>query len=220
MKKKPTKTKPNKSTKPTLVVMVLDRTGSMNTCKAETISGYNAYVDAMRKAEKMRMTLVQFDSISIDTVQADVPIKEAIKLSEKNYIPRANTPLYDAVGRTIQDTKTKCKGCDVLFVTLTDGLENASSEWSHEKVQAAIKECETAGWAFAHIGVGTQGWAAGNYMYAGTRSEGNVLRTDGKNVARSLARAGGQNVCYASAVGVAKMKLKADFFAGKKDDTE
>jgi len=191
----------------------------MANCKQETIKGYNAYVDALRKSPSMRMTLVQFDSAGIDTVQAAVPIKDAIRLDDDNYIPRALTPLYDAVGATIENTKKKAKECDVLFVTLTDGLENASTNWSYEKIQHAITECEANGWAFAHIGVGANGWAAGQSMYAGTQSIGNVLRTDGKNIARSMARAGGQAVHYASVTGLAKSALKVDFFAGKKDDT-
>jgi uncharacterized protein YegL len=217
MRKKPTKTKP---TRPTWAVLVLDETGSMSSCKAETISGYNAYVDALRKSKDMLFTLVKFDSISIKTVQDGVPIKEAIKLDAKNYTPGALTPLYDAVGKTIESTKEKKKDYDVLMVTLTDGLENASTKWSYEQIQHDIKKCEGEGWAFAHIGVGNQGWAAGEKLYAGTQSVNNVLRTDGKNVARSLARAGGQSVCYAAASMVGKEDLKADFFAGQKDDTE
>ena len=222
MKKKPTKTKQNKPTKPTWAVLVLDETGSMLVCKAETISGYNAYVDALRKSKDkdMLFTLVKFDSISIRTVQDGVPIRDAVKLDDKNYTPGALTPLYDAVGQTIETINEKNEDYDVLMVTLTDGLENASTKWSYEQIQHDIKKCEGEGWAFAHIGVGNQGWAAGEKLYAGTQSVNNVLRTDGKNVARSLARAGGQAVSYAAATTIGKENLKANFFAGKKDDTE
>ena len=69
----------------------------------------------------------------------------------------------------------------------------------------------------AHIGVGNQGWAQGNQLYRGTRSVGNVLRTDGKNIRRSMAKCRWTGCClYAACSVIDKEQLKADFFAGKK----
>jgi hypothetical protein len=224
MKKKTTKQskKPtaSKTIKPTWAVMVLDETGSMAHCQGETISGYNAYVDGMRPSKHIKkFSLIKFDSTSITTVQDGVPLKDAIKLDNRNYQPGSMTNLYDAVGQTIHAMREKVKDHDVVFITLTDGLENASTHFTYEQVQHDIKESEKLGWTFAHIGVGNQGWAQGNQLYRGTRSVGNVLRTDGKNIRRSMAKAGGQAVAYAACSVIDKEQLKADFFAGKKDDT-
>ena len=50
--------------KPTLVTFVLDETGSMEPVKAQTISGFNEYVDTLKKIEnaKVSMTLTKFNS--------------------------------------------------------------------------------------------------------------------------------------------------------------
>lgn len=206
--------------KPTLVVFVLDRTGSMAQCKSEAISGFNSYVDGLGDTPNMRLTLVQFDSESIDTVHEAVALSKVNRLTDKTFTPRAMTPLHDAVGRTIKATQAKAQDSKVLFVTLTDGQENASSEWDATTLKALMVEREKQDkWTFVHIGVGPGGWAAAAHLAAGTQSHSNVLRTDGKNVARSLRRAGAHSVCYASSVGT-NDTVATDFFAGQTDDTK
>lgn len=68
MKTKPkTKSKPAISAvKPTRVVFLLDRTGSMSTVNAETISGFNGYLDTLKGAPNTTITVVQFDTLGID----------------------------------------------------------------------------------------------------------------------------------------------------------
>ena len=225
------KTKTKKATKPTgkgqdtLVVFLLDRTGSMSNCRDEAINGFNSYVDGLGKSPNIRFTLVQFDSVSIDEVHSAVPLSQVKKLNYDNYTPRAMTPLHDAVGRTIKSTQKHAKGKLVVFATLTDGHENASEEWDAHTIKAEIKRREKEDdWTFVHIGVGTEGWAAANRLAAGTQSAGNVLRTNSANLKRSFAKAGGQTLAYAQASvagdTAAINELKADFFAGDKDDTK
>ena len=79
--------------------MLLDRSGSMQVNKAETISAFNQYVEATQKSFKGRFTLTQFDSEAIDTPQLNVKIKEIRKLDDHTYQPRGATPLLDAPKR-------------------------------------------------------------------------------------------------------------------------
>lgn len=191
--------------KPTLVAFLLDRTGSMDQCRDETIKGFNGYLDELKKQKlgDLRFTLTQFDSIAVEVIHNAVPLAQVKRLTEETYEPRANTPLYDAIGRTIRETE-KAAGdkYKVLFVTLTDGEENASSEWTDASVKALIKEKEDkAKWTFAYIGVGLNGFTATQRVAAGTMSASNVMRSSHKGTKRAYSRFAAATALYAHNVG-------------------
>ena len=85
----------------TEIVAILDRSGSMGTLIAETIGGFNNFVEEQKKTDgKAILTLVQFD----DQYQIDyegVDVNDVKPLDEKTYVPRGMTALLDAVGKTI-----------------------------------------------------------------------------------------------------------------------
>lgn len=91
--------------KDTLIGVVLDRTGSMASCAAATIKGFNEFVQGQRKAQngaRTLMTLVQFDSPAgrqhdIDVNFIGVPIDSVPALNTESYQPRGGTPLHDAI---------------------------------------------------------------------------------------------------------------------------
>lgn len=177
----------------------------MESVKNETITGFNSYIDTLKKADgKTSVTVVQFDSQSIDKLCDGVPVKQATRLNNEIYQPRAFTPLYDALGKTLVSTKESVNGEKVLFVILTDGKENASTEWNEHKVKELMKEREDKDkWTFAYIGIGPEGWDSMQRVSAGLKSASNVLNAQhsGKGMMRSFARAGGQSVAYCSSIG-------------------
>lgn len=191
--------------KPTLVAFLLDRSGSMSNCLDETITGFNNYIRELRARDdgSMRFTLTQFDSRSIDIIHDAVPLKAVKQMTDETYQPRAFTPLYDAIGKTIRETETKATGkYKVLFVPLTDGLENMSHEWNSESIKALIKTKEDqAHWTFAYIGVGLDGWAATTTLAAGTSGATNVLRTTAKDTAKTYRQFAGATNAYACSTG-------------------
>lgn len=207
--------------KPTRVVVLLDRTGSMSSVKQETITGFNAYLDTLKKAgDQTTISIVQFDSQSIDKLCDGVKVKAAPRLNDEIYQPRAMTPLYDALGKTLVSTKESSNGSKVLFVILTDGQENASTEWTDAKVKVLMKEREDKdNWTFAYIGIGPDGWAAMNRVSSGLRSSSNVMNIahSGKDVKRAYARAGGQSVMYACSTATDK-GVMTKFWGKKKDE--
>lgn len=188
--KKPTQD----SSKPTLVAFLLDRSGSMEACAEETRKGFDGYIKTLREDPAnliMRFTLTQFDSQEVEIVHNAVDLTEVKPLDFK---PRGWTPLFDAIGKTIRATQKKAGDkYKVLFVTLTDGQENSSSEWRQDTVNKLIKEMEEEhAWTFAHIGVGIAGWESGRQYLAGTSSASNAMYSpigDDKVRYFSLARA-------------------------------
>jgi len=162
----------------------------MASVKQETIGGFNGYLDELLKkpeSKNIRFHFTQFDTVSIDTLCDCVPLSKVEKLTDKTYEPRGGTPLYDAIGKTVRAIQDKANGYKVMFVTLTDGEENSSSEWTSDTIKTLIKEKEDKDkWTFSYIGVGPDAWAANERLAAGTSGISNVLRaTRGKNTRRA-----------------------------------
>lgn len=144
----------------THITLVLDRSGSMESIKTDTIGGLNQFVDTQKQVQaEITFTLIQFDDV-YETVIAGKPIGEVPVFTKDNYIPRNTTALLDAIGRGIAETgdflsskKEEDRPSKVVFAIMTDGLENASTKFSREQVGKAIKEQkETYSWEFVFLG--------------------------------------------------------------------
>lgn len=141
-----------KKKKESQVVFLLDQTGSMQECKKDTIGGFNTFLEEQKKNEtdKLKFSLTLFNSAKVEKRYVDEEIKSVKSLSDANYIPSNLTPLWDAMGNTVQSLP---KAKDVLFVILTDGYENYSKEFKAETVRRMIKEKEKDfGWKFLFLG--------------------------------------------------------------------
>jgi hypothetical protein len=167
-------TKPEKSPVATfLLVFLLDRTGSMASCYAATVSGFNEFLHAQQKEKvgEAAMTLVQFDRYrSEDICQTRY---RATKLSrvadlgsrQNPFQPRGTTPLFDAVGETIQATDEVARQYDhVLFIIQTDGYENASREYSQGQVFDMVGERREQGWDFVFLGADVDAYQLGGTL--------------------------------------------------------
>ncbi len=145
----------------THVTMILDRTGSMDSIRHDTIGGFNAFLQGQKSAPgTATLTLVQFDSQDpYEVIHNFVPIALAAELTLETYVPRARTPLFDTLGRGILDLERSLtllpadqRPGHVVFVVITDGQENASREFTREQVQKMIHEKQEAdGWDFVFL---------------------------------------------------------------------
>ena len=145
-----------------LIVVLLDRSGSMELIREATISGYNKFLDEQRKApgaEQAWLTFVQFDDESRDTLQDMTPVAIVRDLSWETFVPRGQTPLLDAMGKTISEVGAKLAAKPernrpekVIFVIITDGQENASKEYTRAQVFTMIKhQQEKYAWEFIFL---------------------------------------------------------------------
>lgn len=161
-----------------MVNFILDETGSMDGCKDATISGFNEYVDNLKRQNgKIRFSLTKFNSEKIDRPFIKTPIKDVTHLSNRTYNPANMTPLYDAIGRTVKSLD-KEKG-KVLCVIMTDGEENASKEYKREDIFKMIKRKEKDGWSFVFLGANQDAWKTSQSlgMYAGNTMSYNTRDT-------------------------------------------
>ena len=152
-----------KNTK-TLYHFVLDKSGSMSDCIEATITGFNSQLETIRELQsefpeqEFVMSLTIFDS-QVETVFTQVGIDDFKPLNKSNYYPKGSTALLDAIGSSINEirikneTKIISDEMSVVMVILTDGMENASREFTYHQIAATIKALEeTDKWTFTFLG--------------------------------------------------------------------
>jgi hypothetical protein len=141
----------------THIYFLLDRSGSMQSIKTDTEGGFAAFVDEQKKAPGgCRVTLAQFDN-EYDVVYADRPLADVPALDLQ---PRGSTALLDAMGRTITDAGARLSALPeadrpgtVIVAIMTDGMENASREWTHPAIKALVtQQSDHYGWQFMYMG--------------------------------------------------------------------
>ena len=144
----------------TEIVFILDRSSSMAGLEEDTIGGFNAMIQK-QKAEpgEAYVSTVLFDNHR-EVIHDRVDIQKIQPMTRKDYYVRGCTALLDAVGKSIRHIANVHKYAreedrpeKTLFVITTDGMENASREYSYERVRQMIeKERETYGWEFLFLG--------------------------------------------------------------------
>ncbi|WP_137791421.1 vWA domain-containing protein [Bacillus sp. E(2018)] len=143
----------------TEIVFLLDRSGSMSGLEKDTIGGFNSFVKRqVERKGKTLLTTVLFD-VQYEILWSGVPA-EQVQLTRKDYYVRGTTALLDAVGKTILDVGYRLSRTEehdipgkVIFVITTDGMENASSEFTHETVKKLIEhQQERYNWEFIFMG--------------------------------------------------------------------
>lgn len=135
----------------TEIVIVLDRSGSMESIQESTVQGFNTFIKEQRNSEgEAFVTLVQFDD-RYEMNYKSVPVKDVKDLIVgETYIPRGYTALLDAIGKTIEELQTDR---DVVFVIITDGIENQSKIYKSEAIKKIIETHENdKGWKFVFMG--------------------------------------------------------------------
>lgn len=131
------------------ITVVLDRSGSMEPIADDVVEGLNTFVRRQQEIEgEAWLTLVQFDD-EYQIVHFHAPIVEVPPLTRQTYQPRGTTALLDAIGRTIVDIDLRvgrlaaaARPDQIVVAVQTDGLENASREFTRREVFRMIRERE------------------------------------------------------------------------------
>ncbi|MCW6038700.1 hypothetical protein K4A83_20845 [Spirulina subsalsa FACHB-351] len=145
----------------THISIILDRTGSMDTIQDDVIGGFNQFLASQQEETgRATLTLVQFDSQDpYEVIHQFAPLEQVAPLSRETYVPRASTPLLDAIGRGIIDLAHRLatmpageKPDQVVFVIITDGQENSSREFTKAQVMKLLAEKqEKDKWQFVFL---------------------------------------------------------------------
>ena len=144
----------------TELVMILDRSGSMGGLESDTIGGYNSMLKKQREAEgEVLVSTVLFDDRT-EVLYDRVPLEKLPQMTEKEYCVRGCTALLDAVGGAVRHignvhkyAREEDRPEKTIFVITTDGLENASREYSYDRVKKMVeRQKEKYGWEFLFLG--------------------------------------------------------------------
>lgn len=148
-----------KSTKKVLNLIVVDESGSMSSIYDQALDGMNETLTTCKLMEEsnpeleQRVTLVTFDSGHYKVHYDNVKAADTAPLTKKDYRPGGCTPLYDAIGKSVSTLNAQAEEGDAVLVTIiTDGMENASKEYTLKMVKNLIEKQKQQGWTFALIG--------------------------------------------------------------------
>ena len=204
----------NKS--PLYAHILLDRSGSMESCRDITIDAFNEYVMGLRRSDDVdaRLSLTIFDSESIDILQHAEPAKSFLELSRQNFVPRGMTPLLDAIGRAVAETDKLAlrDGEKVALVILTDGQENASKEHTKETIRALLKDRQdNKGWLVVFLGADVDAFAEAGAIGI---DAGKYLHLKKSKLRQSMQYVGASQARYAQSGDV----NRGDFLKEEKED--
>jgi len=220
-----TTSKPNTSIPTTHLYLLLDRSGSMASIRPDVIGGYNAFIEAQRAdGHDARVTLVQFDTADNQEVVLDrARIDRVPLLTEATFVPRGGTPLWDATGLLIRRAEKRAtqraragKGAeDIVFVTITDGEENSSREFTGESVRTLVKAREADGWTFVFLSAALDAYANATAIGYDTRSV-QAFAPSPAGAAAAFTSLADATVSRRRKVRAAAPYVASDFFEGHK----
>ena len=143
-------------------VIILDESGSMSSIYKETLQSINEVLGGIRKTQeeipeqRHNVTIVTFEGQGIKGVKTRrdrVPVEKVNDFTQKDYRPGGCTPLYDAMGQTLNRLEgLVAEGDKVMATIITDGYENSSEEYSGKTVKALVSRLREKGWVFAYVG--------------------------------------------------------------------
>jgi len=154
------------------IIVVLDRSGSMENIAESTIQGVNKFVASQKAVPgQCVLTLAQFDH-EYQLVYSAKPIADVPDLTAETFVPRGQTALLDAIGRTIKETGERLSAMaeedrpeHVVVVISTDGLENNSRFFSAEMIQGMIThQTDVYKWQFVYLGANQDAIATAKTM--------------------------------------------------------
>jgi uncharacterized protein YegL len=153
------------------ITFVLDRSGSMAALANDVVGGYKQFIEEQKKVGELTasMTLAQFDD-QYEVVFTNMMLKDVSPTL--TFVPRGWTALLDAVGKTIVATGERLAAYTedqrpdkVVFVVFTDGYENASKEYTAERIKEMVKsQTETYKWKFLFLGANIDSFTVGKQL--------------------------------------------------------
>lgn len=143
-------------------IFLLDRSGSMDSIRGDTIGGFNSFVKS-QIPDGGSLSLYLFDH-ELECVYSDTPIEKVPLMNENTFVPRGSTALLDAMGEVIK----KESGSKAIMVILTDGEENSSNKYTKEHIKDLTEMRTKEGWEFVYLGANQDAFSVGREIGATT----------------------------------------------------
>jgi uncharacterized protein YegL len=142
------------------VICILDKSGSMQSMRAEVTTGFNKFVQEQKTLNNdIKLTLILFDNLDY-VIHDRIDINEIPQLNQSVYVPQGMTAYFDALGRAIDNTGVRLKNTPedekpekVIVMVFTDGEENSSVVYDGKKLKGMIEHQEEIyDWSFMFFG--------------------------------------------------------------------
>lgn len=180
----------------TLIHIVLDESGSMGGQRLATIEGFNKLIEDQRAEPGKAWVSLTFFSTTVRNAYTALPLDRVQPMTNEDYVPQGGTALLDAQGVAIEATakwleETDEKPDNIIIITMTDGGENSSRDFTADQIKKLISLKEDEGWDFVYTGANQDAFQVGNAMGYGAKNvanfnAANMTQTMG-NLSRSLA---------------------------------
>lgn len=146
----------------TEIIVITDRSGSMASIRNDAIGGFATFIEDQKKVPgEARVTQIVFD----DRIETQYVSKALADVPTLDLVPRGSTALMDAIGQAlnVQGERIKREGwAELVIVTIiTDGGENASKEYTRDKIKTMIEHAEKSGWKFVFLAANQDAFAVG-----------------------------------------------------------
>lgn len=144
----------------TEVVFIMDKSGSMHGLEADTIGGYNSFLENQREVEGDCLISTVLFSHNSTVIHDRIPLEKVEPMTDAQYKAGGNTALLDAIGNAVHHIGNIHKYAreenipeKTIFVITTDGMENSSHKYSYAKIKNMIeRQTEKYGWEFLFLG--------------------------------------------------------------------
>jgi uncharacterized protein with von Willebrand factor type A (vWA) domain len=142
------------------ILVIADRSGSMGAIKDDAIGGFNTFLEEQQKLDgNANMTLVLFDD------QYEVPfesknLQDVKPLTESTFVPRGMTAMNDAIGKAVHSLIGRNPERAIICI-LTDGMENASHEYTTAQIKDLMKDVEKKKWEVVYLAANQDAFAEG-----------------------------------------------------------
>jgi hypothetical protein len=205
----------------TYLIFVIDRSGSMQSIRADMIGGFNSFIKSQQDAKlgDCRVFAYKFGDM-YEPMFEDINLNKVPLLNDRSYDPRGSTALYDSLGKTIVDIGNRLSALSedqrpekVLIVTITDGQDNVHLyhsdviHYNSVKIKEMVEhQIKNYNWDFAYIGANQDSWAVGSNM---GYSSGTTLDyvADSHGTAVAFSSLSDNTCCYRSAAAGVKFSF-------------
>lgn len=143
-------------------LIILDESGSMSGLEKVSVGGVNETIQTIKEAylanpeQEQLLTMVTFSGqpeIRIAHHYNSLNIRDVKALTTNKFKPNGMTPLWDAIGKMCTCIEKEADAETIVLVTIiTDGVENASTEYTRKSIRALVDRLDQAGWVFTYIG--------------------------------------------------------------------
>lgn len=166
----------------TLIVLVLDGSGSMTPLRQTVIDGINDFIEEQKQTPgKAFVSLTVFDTVPEYRYEA-IALEDFPTFTKEDYRTGGGTALFDAIGLTVEKSEKWIADQpkapqNVLFVIFTDGEENSSTDFDSGKITKLIDKKTEQNWDFTYLGANQDAILAARMMHIPVASAANFTAT-------------------------------------------